>query len=513
MKLKNNLEALGSDRAVLGGITVVFLAAAFACALTQRPWWDEAVYSSPALSLLTRGVMGTPALDPSVGGGRWFPIPGINDYTYWMMPLYPLLQAPWYKIFGFGVLQMRAFSMMWGLVALTAWYFIMRALSNDSKLALLTFALLGIDYFFIQRSSEGRPDIMCAALGFAGLAVYLTIREKHFNLAIIFSHTLIAASCFTHPNGVMPFLSLLFLTVYFDGRRISWYRPLVAAMPYLFGAVCWGLYISKAPQFFRAQFGGNASGRFRGLFSPLSALRAELVERYFGVLGGLAPDLSVAHRFKIIVLIAYIGGLFAAIAVRDIRLKEGHRALLIMTGIYFAMLTFLDSNKSRLYLVHIVPFFAASLALWIRWSWQKRVIPYWVLACCVSALLAVQLAGVVYVIQRDTFGKTYKPAIAFLKKNSEPHASIIGTSELGFDLGFYSNLTDDVRLGYLSGKTPDFIVVDGGYREWFDVYHVTEPETYEFISRRLTGEYHPVYDSSGFTIYARLRNKTAVSSP
>lgn len=484
----------------VAGIVVVYLTAAIACALTVRPWWDEGIFSSPALSLLTRGFMGTPVLDPF---SRFYPLLGVNEYTYYMVPLYMVAQVPWYKVFGFGVLQMRMFSMFWGLVTLASWFFIMKRLSNDRKVALLTIGLLAIDYTFVHGSSEGRPDTMSMALGFAGLATYLTLREGKLLLGVILSHALIACSVLTHPNGILHFLGLVFLTVYYDRSRLRLKHLATAATPYLVGALGWGLYISKAPEFFKAQMGGNAAGRFEGFFSPASAIKAEIGKRYLGFLGGLAPHLSMAHRLKLVILTTFVVAIVGTVLTREIRRHNGYRALLIVTGIYFMMMTFWDAHKQPNYMVHIVPLFVAILAVWIRWCWEKRIVPASVLIGCICLFLAVNIGGVLAVVKRDNYGKTYKPVIAFLKQNTRPDASIMGSSELGFGLGFFGNLTDDLRLGYLSGKTPDYIVVDSGYEEWIKIYSDADPRFAAFVKDRLTNEYHPVFVQPPYTIYAR----------
>jgi 4-amino-4-deoxy-L-arabinose transferase-like glycosyltransferase len=444
--------------------------------------------------------MGTPVLDPA---SRWIPLPGIDRYTYWIMPLYPLSQVPWYKIFGFGLLQMRFFSMFWGLVALASWFQIMKRLSGLTNLALLTTALLAVDYTLTHSSSEGRPDTMSMALAFAGMAVYLSLREKNIAWAVLLSHCAVAASFFTHPNGLMGFAGLLFLMFYFDRQRIRFKHLVLGAMPYLFGGLSWGLYILQAPEIFKAQFSGNGAGRFRGLTDPLWALRGEFINRYLEFYAGLGSNLTSLHRFKVIILITYVIGIVGAISVRAIRQHRGYRALLILTLIYLLMMTFLDGHKQPMYLLHIVPLYVAILAVWIHWCWENRFVPRWILGAGLLAFIAVQLAAVAVVVKRDTYGKTYKPTIAFIKQTIPANASIIASSELGFDLGFFGNLTDDLRLGYVNGKTPDYIVVDPTYEEWFQIYSVTDPANYEFIRNRLASEYRPIFNNPPYTIYMR----------
>jgi len=498
--LEEKLGLYRPHQIAAAGIVCLYLIAALGCALTQRPWCDEAWFSSPALSLITRGYMGTPVLDPT---SRWIPLTGIDRYTYWIMPLYPLSQVPWYKIFGFGLLQMRLFSMFWGLVALASWFQIMKRLSGLTNLALLTTALLAIDYTLTHSSSEGRPDTMNMALAFAGIAVYLSLREKNIARAVLLSHCAVAASLFTHPNGLMGFAGLLFLMFYFDRQRIRFKHLVLGAMPYLFGGVCWGLYILQAPEIFKVQFSGNGAGRFRGLTDPLWALRTEFINRYLEFYAGFGSNLTFLHRFKVVILITYVIGIVGAISVQAIRQHRGYRALLILTLIYLLMMTFLDGHKQPMYLLHIVPLYVAILAVWIHWCWENRFVPRWILGAGLLAFIAVQLGAVAVVVKRDSYGKTYKPTIAFIKQTIPANASIIGSSELGFDLGFFGNLTDDLRLGYVNGKTPDYIVVDSVYEEWFQIYSVTDPANYEFIRNRLASEYRPIFNNPTYTIYIR----------
>src|ERR1035437_6204547 len=97
--------------------------AAASLASTRAPWNDEGWFADPAYTLLTEGYMGSPIIHPR---GTWLAaeLTGIQTHTYWIMPGSPLLQALWYRIFGFGLLQMRAISLSAGLVAIWAWAFL-----------------------------------------------------------------------------------------------------------------------------------------------------------------------------------------------------------------------------------------------------------------------------------------------------------------------------------------------------------------------------------------------------
>src|SRR5205085_1440047 len=74
---------------------------------------------------------------------------------------------------------------------------------------------------FVDAGSDGRMDMMSAALGFAGLAAYLMLRERNPVTAALAGHALCAASVFTHPNGMFAAASLMFCTLWLDRRKMS----------------------------------------------------------------------------------------------------------------------------------------------------------------------------------------------------------------------------------------------------------------------------------------------------
>ncbi len=79
---------------------VVYLLLSVGTALTKMPFCDEAWYADPAFNLITNGTMGTPVIESA--GTR---LKGLDQHTYWVMPLYILAQAGWYKLVGGGALS------------------------------------------------------------------------------------------------------------------------------------------------------------------------------------------------------------------------------------------------------------------------------------------------------------------------------------------------------------------------------------------------------------------------
>ena len=199
---------------------VLFLALTLLVMLTKRPGCDEAWFAGPAWNLDTRGYMGTPALEPANVWANGRNMTGIDRHTYWIMPLHPLVQAAWYRIVPFSLLSLRVLSMLWALVALAAWFLILRRISTDEVVPYLGTALIALDYVFIRGASHGRMDMMGASLTFSALAAYLCLRERHLVLALMASHALAAAAMLTHPNGILAVATLVLAALIFDRSRL-----------------------------------------------------------------------------------------------------------------------------------------------------------------------------------------------------------------------------------------------------------------------------------------------------
>ena len=469
---------------------------------TLRPMCDEAWFSSPALNLITEGNMGTSLIDPT-GTWRSVRLPGIRQHTYWIMPLYVLAQSVWYEMAGFGLFQMRALSMLWGVVAILAWYRIVRTLLKDRAAAILTAGLLAIDFNFLWSAGTGRMDMMAVAFASSGLALYLRLRERNFTMSILGSHALVALGIFTHPLMVMAFIGLIFLQLYLDGRSVRWWHPLIAATPYLACLAGWGIYIAQSPVDFAGQFGGNASDRWEALHAPFTAMKLEITGRYMEAYGFAATS-GVASRVKAVVLVCYFGGFLACALTTRIRRDRGFRALLILTGIFFFMLPILDGFRQLFYLLPIIPAFCALFSGWLTLQWRERSLPRPVLAAMVACLVVVQAGVSASRIRQNVYGNSYVPAVRFLKNNAPSNAMVLGSAELAFALGFQANLVDDYRLGYRSGKKADYIVMDRQrYAEWIGQLERQDPPNFRYIQTMLTNEYRVVFDEPMYTIYAR----------
>jgi hypothetical protein len=498
MRFANDEKCLsyGTAAAVL-----LFVVLALVLSLVRAPYTDEALLFSPAFNLITAGHMGTSILDETSAWRDGMSLRNIHRYTYQVMPLHFLMQAAWYKVLGAGLFEMRALSVLWGLVALGSWFVIMHALSQRRALASLTVILLALDGIFLSRASFGRADIISAALGFAALAVYLRARSDRLPLAILGSHALVAAGMFTHPIAMLSGGCLVSLTLYYDWRRLRFRHLALAALPYLVMGSGWGLYILKDPASFAAQFGSNTRGRFL-LKTPWSMAAQELGVRYLPVFG-LGPNRTPAAFLKMLLLLAFAVGLLGSLCVSGIRRHPGYRALLMMTGVACVGMTVLDGTKQHFYLIHTMPLLTAVLAVWVYWCWTERRFPRWMLAAAVGGFLCLQLSTVAHLVRMDSFHTGYLPVAHSLEPDARAGKLIMADAILAFHLGFTSNIVDDLRLGFYTGKRPDTIVVNDRYAEWFDRIRTREPRVSAYVTRLLENEYRLDYDSGPYRVYRR----------
>jgi hypothetical protein len=476
---------------------LIFLVLAVGTALTLRPNTDEGLFVDPAYTLATKGYMGSPALRDNLHLLR------IEQHTYWIFPLDPIMVAAWYRVFGAGLFSMRSLSICFGLLGLGAVFVLIQRLSKDVRIASLAVALTALDYFYIYGSSSGRMDIICAALGYTGLAAYMALRERSLALAIFVSQSLIVTSGMTHPNGFLYFMGLLFVILYFDRLRLSWRHLALAAIPYVIGAGLWGLYISQDPQAFLTQIRANArdADRFQGLRNPLLTLVREITVRY-GTAYGFGPH-SPGHAgpifLKVLALFAYVAGIIAALSIPALRRKTEVRVLLALIGLYFFYLAIFDGQKAYYYLVHFIPMYAALLALFVFWLLAERKVKWIIVLLPLSFIVLVQLAGLAYRIRLNSYKNEYMPAVQYLQHNARESQLINADINFVFGLGFPNNLVDDSHLNEIA----DFFVIDADVAERLRNSRTGNPVVYRHVNGLLANCYEKVYDLNSVEIYAQ----------
>jgi 4-amino-4-deoxy-L-arabinose transferase-like glycosyltransferase len=485
-------------------ILALFCILAIAGAKTFLPQPDEAAYANGGYNIAYNGNMGTTLYELH---GFYMPM-SLAQHTYWQPPLYFFSTALWFRILGFGLLQVRAFSILFGLLCVASWYWIVRRLTASETAGLLAMALVAVDYFFLLGASTGRMDIMCCGLGSAALAAYMLLRERSLPQAFFWSHLLATLSIVTHGAGILYWLSLVFLILTLDRRRITLRALVSAAVPALAGMVVWGLYILQDPRGFLAQTRAimDVQSTFwdtTGLshIPLLRSFQLEWQHRYRAPFG-LGPGVGLAQRLKALVLMAYTVPMVAALFFKPFRRRSGLFALAVMTLIAMLFLAAASPSKFAYYLPHVTTFMAASLGAFL-FAWADSFPRHrWLAAAVATLVIAIQLAGIFYRIRQDPYHRSYMPAIALLRAHTTPRSIIMATGEVWFGIDHDRFMVYDPNLGKFSGMTPDAIVWAKTDWELQKQHEVSDPVLFRYV-QHLLDTAKLAYKDENYLVYLR----------
>ncbi|MCU1235562.1 MAG: hypothetical protein JWP63_3529 [Candidatus Solibacter sp.] len=486
----------------LAAILLVYLALAAGMVRTLLPWCDEAWFATPGWELVSKGQFGTPVLDETSGWGQRN-LKGIHTRTYWILPLHPLAVGAWSVVAGKSLFAVRLLSTAWGVVALLAWFAVARKLSGSVWAALMAAALLAIDFQFLWSAGVGRMDMMTEALIACSFAAFLWLRERDFTRAVLASQALMACAAMTHPITLGAFAGLVFLTLYFDWRQVRVRHVAIAVVPYVVAGLGWWLYIRQDPAMFWGQFYGNITGRLARQEGLLGSLWAQFRERFLNIYG-LAPDTQGLSHIKVLLFLFYVAAMAAGLLMRDFRGRKEYRALLWLIAVQTVVYSALDQHPQVFYLVHIMAPVIVLAGLVMDWVIATKRAPAWAMAGVGVCVLLVQLSVAVSRLKADAYHRQYLDETTYLKENTAPGQLIMGSSELGFELGFDGRLVDDFRLGYLSGKRPDVIVLDKNrYQEWIPLLKPVQPDAYRYETELLGREFREVHRNDAYITYSR----------
>ncbi len=464
-----------------------FLALSIGFSLTRAPWWDEGVFADVALNFRNRGHLGSSVLDPH-GYLEW---PQVNYYTYWQFPLYLIVAGTWLHAVPPTVEWIRLLSVLCGCLYIYCWFALVRCLTRNQPLALFVASVVALDYATVATASDGRMDMMCAALGEAAMAIFVCLKGSNWTRAMFWAGCLGAASLFCHPMGALMNASLAALAL-LEWRQIRWQGLLAASIPYLIGAALWLAYISEAPQIFLAQTKAASGYRVGGLSSVIRNVANDLYLRYGGFYFG---NLSGIYKFKVASLVFAVVGTVALASNRRLRGQPLGRFLLISACIGYVGVAAIDNQKFPIYFIYSMPVMSACGALWVYNRWRNggaaRLLPAALLA---SSLLAT-IGGFAFKIYGNDYDHLYRPTIRAIRTGLPPGGLIMGGSELGFAFGFGPGLIDDRYLGYRTGKRPDVFVENEYYGRIGPAGRAAD--------RVLGSQYHLTFANSAYKVYVR----------
>lgn len=473
---------------------VAYLALAIGTAMSRQPYSDEGELASPAYNLVHRGHMEVTQWEDARD----------SDKAYWMPPVFFFFQAAWQALVGFGVIQFRLGTVLWGLILLFAVRYIVKALTGDAVLAALTGVALGLDYTYLMHAGIGRCEIMSASLAIVSTAVYLRLRDQSVGMAVFTSHALMTCSGLTHPVGGMVWMPCLIgIQMWLDRPRLRWKHYAVAVIPYLIGGAAWGTYILQDPAEFNRQFVDSSlgMGRLSAVHDPFGAFKRELA-RFFGYYG-IRPDASLAVRVKAILPVGYLLGLAGALLIGDARKRRFVRAGLLLFAVQFLILTLAEGTKQYHYIVHVVPTLVAILVavLWSLWETQPGQRRIWAVAAFM--LLVIQIGPVLFRIGENRYFKDFLPTVEAARPFVQQGLRVMSGAEFAIPFGFPENIVTRWDLGYDRPALPDVVITSVEQFERTKVFSRTDPGFHHYLTVIFPATFELVFRQGDFAIYKR----------
>jgi len=417
-----------------------------------------------------------------------------------------LVEAGWQSLLGFGIVQFRLASVASGLLLLITAHFIVKRLTGERPLALLVLSLLALDYTFLQHAGIGRCEMLSLTFAVGAVAAYLKLREGSRSLAIVSSHTLMAASALTHPVGTMLWVpALLGLQIYLDPKDYRLRTLTLITLPYLVGGGAWGLYILQDPAAFRSQFQhiSLGMGRLSGFAHPLLAVKREITERFLAYYG-VRPHATPLVMLKMILPLGYLLGLAGALVIPSARRYPFLRLALALFSAQFLILAILEGTKQFQYIVHVIPTLTMVLGTVIWLVWSRRLIPRALPLALFAILLILQLGPTLFRVVENPYHNHFLPVLNYIRPDVERGTLLISQAEFSVPFGFPDNVITDPTYGWKRPERPLLVVVDeavmarntAGAKE-------TRPGLYRYLNQEFRAEYEPAFTSGQYTVYKR----------
>jgi hypothetical protein len=486
-------SVFSKDRLVTFGLCALFVLLAIGRARTSLPWVDEGYFYDSFYNWIQHGHTGA-----SVVESKGLPWEGIERHQYWQPPLLLIWATAWLKVFGLSLIAFRSLAIFAGVWFLASWIYLLQYFAVPCGLRNLALLFITTDYAVVRAGSDGRPDMLSAAFGLAAFTLYLRFRERNFTLAVFLSQLLGVCAGLTHPIGAV--IGLGFVLYFFitegDWHKLKLIHLPLALLPYAVGVAGWSAYILQDPESFRKIFFGSAaSGRLSGLAHPFLSIQHEIVIRYltpYGLLGH-----SLALKLKLLIPFIYASGALLAWTIPSVRRQKFLKPFLAMWAIACAAAFAIDNQRNGTYLVDLFPHYAVLLAAVLWWLYRKVRWRQILAMAAAAAFAALQIGGTLYVILTNPYQRQYQPVVNYVLLHTNPGDRIVGSSELGFGIGF-DRVHDDLPLGYYVNKTPTLIVWNSRYQAWFDAAQGSAAG--DFVRKRLSG-FHKVFETAEFQVY------------
>jgi 4-amino-4-deoxy-L-arabinose transferase-like glycosyltransferase len=335
----------------------------------DEPWIAAAPYK-----LATQGVLGS---DLFAG------FAGMERHHYENMPVYPLLEAGVFAVFGVGVVQMRLLSVLFGFLLILAVFAAGRTIADERVGVVAVLFLVGLriteggdatGLLLLDRARINRYDIAVPVFGLLAMLVFFRAERDHRMPWYAATGLLIALASLSHLYGVFWLPIVAGLLAAREGWRVL-HRPELWLLMggFILAWLPWVAYVATGWTDFLGQMRTD-TGRF-DLLNPAFYVT--------NVLHGNGP-ISLGWTIRTIraLSLGRVGtwtmliGLPSALAVIGWRTRRQRddpaRTLALVAIAQCAMFVVLLQAKTLNYMIALWPLGALCLGWLGVWLWDRR---------------------------------------------------------------------------------------------------------------------------------------------
>ena len=335
---------------------------------------DEAMILQVPYEIIHRGKFAWP-MYRYLGGD-------IDNAWHSFRPVYYWLMTGFFKIFGWGLTEGRAFNLLAAAISLVILYFIGRRLFGW-PVGLIAVLMLVADPNFVERSRMVRNE--CVVMVFVLLGYYLYEVAEQRKQARYFVAAGMAAGaavmCHTNALYILPAIGLLIVLrrgwrFYASGAIYQFFGGALVVMAYEM------VYDVLGYATVRQQYHGDKAhfGLFEaeGILSNLLNEQARYRVWYSGGELTIGVPLILLHLFQLLLVVALV--YLATVAVRRWRrgalIDDARVHVLIVTVLAMLFMAVVTGAKRKyvIYMPYLSPWFALCVGILLRdgWAWIRR---------------------------------------------------------------------------------------------------------------------------------------------
>lgn len=495
------------DLAIVGLVIAAFVAvAAERLGAVPVPEGDEAFTLQVPYEILHRGKLALPMLR-YLGGN-------IENVWHSYIPVYFAILSGFHKLFGFGLVEGRAFNLMTAALTLLMIYLIGRRLF-DWRAGLIAVVMLVGDQTFFERSRLLRDDYAAAAFALLAFYLYEMAEERKKAGLYVAAGVAAGAGVMSHTNMLYMIGAVCLLMLMRDGWRVFSSKKL-----YLFGLSALAVMAYEIVydlidynNFLLQNRGDDVHFRLLdsgGLWQNLLEERLRYLKWYAGgmMFPGLPQTTLRIFQFLTIAALIYLVVSLARGWKSGNLLSNPKARLLVVTIVTVLFHALIVSHKRMFYLAHIVPWFALAVGVMLRdglnlirrisASERPRVRLAYRAAVVVAAMAAIGFASLLVTQARRYLAEVRNPNLASFAEFTSAIRDIVPE-----DLCPVAIKNPSIWLAF-QGKDTCFATIESRTRE--RAYADIDGKDYALVTRPNALPERPDNTAAGYHLLGEMWN-------